>query len=104
MTLFPFPIHEMSQIIGEWGGKLFFDCIDQSAASRNIAPALNIRAGALRTCRWIRQPGAVAQGVDMVGARVVALGGGLFDVIQQAAKGFDVHGQAASRKVAVNSE
>jgi glycine hydroxymethyltransferase len=25
MTLFPFPLHEMSEIIADWGGKIFFD-------------------------------------------------------------------------------
>ncbi len=25
MTLFPFPIKEMSEIVKEWGGKIFFD-------------------------------------------------------------------------------
>jgi glycine hydroxymethyltransferase len=30
MTLFPFPIREMSQIVGEWGGKIFFDGAHQA--------------------------------------------------------------------------
>jgi glycine hydroxymethyltransferase len=25
MTLFPFPLHEMSELIADWGGKIFFD-------------------------------------------------------------------------------
>src|SRR5690242_18476004 len=30
MTLFPFPIREMSQIVGEWGGQIFFDGAHQA--------------------------------------------------------------------------
>ena len=29
MTLFPFPLQEMSDTLAEWGGKLFFDCAHQ---------------------------------------------------------------------------
>ena len=25
MTLFPFPLHEMAEIVGDWGGRVFFD-------------------------------------------------------------------------------